>query len=118
MTIAYVTLTSATAAALFYAAYMNFSGHQTVLEVAERVRVSPRVMVPFGSLQLAGGVGLLVGFALPILGTAAAVGVVLFFICAIGAHIRVGDREIGPPSAFLAMAAATLVLGVAEHGLA
>lgn len=116
MTIAYITITSVTAAALFYAAYMNFSGHPTVVAVAARVRVPTRMMAPFGTLQLAGGAGLLAGFAVPALGTAAAIGVVLFFVSAVGAHVRVGDRAIAPPSAFLALATASLVLGLTEHG--
>jgi hypothetical protein len=31
----------------------------------------------------------------PALGTAAAIGLVLYFICAVTAHLRVRDRQIG-----------------------
>jgi hypothetical protein len=62
---------------------------------ADRVRVSTAWMVPFGTLLAAGAAGLLAGFALPALGTAAAVGLVLYFTCALIAHVRVGDRHVG-----------------------
>ena len=39
--------------------------------------------------------GLVVGFAVPALGVAAAIGLVAYFICALGAHVRVRDRNVG-----------------------
>jgi hypothetical protein len=50
-------------------------------------------MVPLGTLLASGAVGLLTGFAVPALGTAAAIGLVLYFICAVTAHLRVRDRR-------------------------
>jgi hypothetical protein len=41
--------------------------------------------------EIAGGLGLLAGIFRPKLGVAAGVGLVLYFICAIIAHMRVGD---------------------------
>jgi hypothetical protein len=43
-------------------------------------------MLPFGTLLAAGALGLLVGFAVPVIGTAAAIGLVLYFLGAVGAH--------------------------------
>jgi NAD(P)H-dependent FMN reductase len=51
-------------------------------------------------------VGLLAGFAVPALGTAAAIGLVVYFICAVTAHLRVRDRGIGGAVFFLVLAAA------------
>ena len=51
-------------------------------------------MVPLGTLLAAGALGLLIGFALSGLGTAAAIGLVLYFVCALSAHVRVRDRPI------------------------
>ena len=46
------------------------------------------------SLLAAGSIGLVVGFAVPALGVAAACGLVLYFLCAAGAHIRARDTQI------------------------
>jgi DoxX-like family len=55
----------------------------------------PRKWVPVvGMLLAAGTVGLLAGLAVPFLGTLAASGLVLYFIGAVIAHLRVGSRDI------------------------
>jgi hypothetical protein len=114
MTTAYVIVASVTALFNYYAAYLDFAHHESVVAVADRVRVSTKMMVPFGILLAAGATGLLVGFAVPALGTAAAIGLVVYFICALAAHLRVGDRGIRDVLMFLALATATLVLGLAS----
>ncbi|WCB95288.1 hypothetical protein DSM104299_04031 [Baekduia alba] len=113
MSIAYVIVASITALFNYYAAYLDFTHDASVVAVAERVRVSTRMMVPFGILLAAGATGLVVGFAVPALGTAAAIGLVLYFVCALSAHVRVGDRGIRDALMFLTLAVATLVLGLA-----
>jgi hypothetical protein len=50
------------------------------------------------------------------LGTAAAIGLVLYFVCAVTAHLRVRDRQIGGAVFFLLLAAAALTASVAYHG--
>jgi hypothetical protein len=64
------------------------------------------------------GVTALVGSALavPLLGNLAASGLVLYFIGAIVAHLRVGSRNIVGGIAFLATAVAALTLGLLYHG--
>ncbi|MGI5460854.1 DoxX family protein [Streptomyces sp. CA-249302] len=77
----------------------------------------PRKWVPvLGMLLAAGTAGLLAGLAVPVLGTLAAVGLVLYFVGAIFAHLRVGSRNVVGGIVFLATAAAALVLGLAYHG--
>ncbi|MFE9974589.1 DoxX family protein [Streptomyces hirsutus] len=77
----------------------------------------PRKYVPvLGALLAAGTVGLLAGLAGPVLGTLAASGLVLYFIGAIIAHLRVGSRDIVGGIVFLATAVAALVLGLLHHG--
>ena len=47
---------------------------------------------PIGTLKTAGAVGLLLGLlGLPLVGTAAAIGLVMFFVCAVYTHLRAGD---------------------------
>src|SRR5438552_5162366 len=67
---------------------------------------------PIGTLKTAGAAGLLLGLAgVPLIGTAAAIGLVLFFVCAIYTHIRASyySAQFGLALAFLSMAVATLV---------
>ncbi|WP_199235138.1 DoxX family protein [Kribbella sp. VKM Ac-2568] len=98
-----------------YAAFLNFSGAESVKVVADRVRIPRWWMAPLGTLLACGAVGLLAGFAVPVLGAAAASGLVLYFSCAVTAHLRVGDRQIGGAVLFLLLAAAALSANVAYH---
>lgn len=66
-----------------------------------------------GTLLAVGALGLLVGFAVPLLGILAAAGLVLYFIGAFIAHLRVGSRKLAGPAVFLATAVATLALSLA-----
>jgi hypothetical protein len=98
-----------------YAASLNFARAESVELVADRVQVSRRWMVPLGGVLASGAVGLLAGIAVPAIGTAAAIGLVLYFICAVTAHLRVRDRQIGGALFFLLLAAAALTTGIADH---
>jgi hypothetical protein len=113
MHVTYVVTTIVAAAANAYAASLNFVGAESVKIVADRVRVSRAWMVPFGTLLACGAAGLLTGLAVPALGTAAAAGLVLYFICAVTAHIRAHDRQVGGAVFFLLLAAAALATDVA-----
>jgi hypothetical protein len=71
---------------------------------------------PIGTLKTAGAAGLLLGLVgLPLVGAAAAIGLILFFVCAIYTHVRARDYspQFGLAIAFLSMAVATLALGLA-----
>jgi hypothetical protein len=113
MYVIYLVITIAAALANGYAAGMNFAGAESVKVVADRVRVSRRWMVPFGGVLACGAIGLLAGIAVPVLGAAAATGLVLYFVCAISAHVRAGDRQMGGAVFFLLLAAAALAAGLA-----
>jgi hypothetical protein len=115
MHLIYLVATILAALANGYAASLNFVGAESVKVVADRVRVSRRWMVPLGTVLACGAVGLLAGLAVPALGTAAAIGLILYFICAVTAHLRVRDRQIGGAVFFLLLAAAALITNVAYH---
>src|ERR687890_772393 len=115
MHVIYLVATILAALANGYAAGLNFVGAESVKVVADRVQVSRRWMVPLGTVLASGAVGLLAGFAVPALGTAAAIGLILYFICAVCAHLRVRDRRIGGPVFFLLLAVAALTTGLAHH---
>ena len=87
---------------------------QAVANVA-KVEVPQSWLLPLGALKLAGSVGLIAGIAMPFIGVAAATGLVLFFVCAIFAHLRVSWYSALPfPIAFLLFAGVALVLRLAS----
>jgi hypothetical protein len=119
MLAAYVAVSVVTAIANAYAAVLSFTHHKSVVETVERLRVPVSWMVPLGFLLAAGSLGLLAGFAIPVLGTAAACGLVLYFLFAAGAHIRARDTRLLAWvnwAAFFTLAVAALVVGLAYHG--
>jgi len=115
MDVTHLVATILAAVANGYAALLNFIGAESVKVVADRVQVSRGWMVPLGTLLASGAVGLLTGLVVPAVGTAAAAGLVLYFLCAVAAHLRVGDRQIGGAVFFLLLAAAALTTDIASH---
>jgi hypothetical protein len=72
---------------------------------------------PIGTLKTAGAAGLLIGLVgVPVIGAAAAIGLILFFVCAVYTHVRASDYspQFGLANGFLALAVASLALGVAS----
>jgi len=116
MHIAYVVITILAALANGYAASLNFIGAESVKVTADRVHVSRKWMVPFGTLLAAGAAGLLIGFAVPVLGKAAAIGLVLYFICAVTAHLRARDSQVAGAISFLVLVVAALVADFGYRG--
>ncbi|MGH7193517.1 MAG: DoxX family protein, partial [Candidatus Saccharimonadales bacterium] len=94
----------------------NFMGAESVKVVADRVRVSRKWMRPLGMLLTLGAIGLAVGLIVPAVGIAAASGLVLYFICALGAHLRAHDRAVGGAATFLLLALAVLTVRCVQRG--
>jgi hypothetical protein len=113
---AYLLCTCLAAIACGYAVYQNFTGASFVIETAQRLGISTSLMIPFGWLLAAAAAGLLAGFAVPGLGTAAACGLVGYFVVAVSAHLRAHDFQLGWPLAYLLLGAAALATGLAYHG--
>ncbi|MEU5819626.1 MULTISPECIES: DoxX family protein [Streptomyces] len=98
------------------AAVTYLIGHEYPKSQADMKGI-PRKYVPaLGLLLAAGTIGLAAGLAVTALGTLAACGLILYFIGAIIAHLRVGSRNIVGGIVFLATAIAALILGVQYHG--
>jgi hypothetical protein len=72
-------------------------------------------MIPFGILLASGAAGLLIGFAVPVLGKAAAIGLILYFVCALSAHIRARDPQLGGAVTFLVLGVAALISNFAYY---
>jgi hypothetical protein len=66
-----------------------------------------------GALKAAGALGLLVDIGMPLIGTAAAIGLVLFFVGAIVTHLRARDYSFGLAVVFLGLAMTALALRLA-----
>jgi hypothetical protein len=69
---------------------------------------------PIGTLKTLGALGLAAGLHFRPLGISAAIGLVLFFVCAIYTHIRAGDYspQFGLAIGFLGLNAAALALAL------
>ncbi|MFF0165545.1 DoxX family protein [Streptomyces prasinus] len=116
MFVAFITVTILGAVFNGAAAVTYLIGHEYPKTQADMKGV-PRKYVPvLGVLLAAGTVGLAAGLAVPVLGILAASGLVLYFTGAVIAHLRVGSRDIVGAIVFLAIAVATLVLGLLQHG--
>jgi len=113
---AYVTVTILASVFTGIAAVTYLIGHDYPKAQADMKRV-PRSWIPMlGTLLAAGSLGLLAGFAVPLLGTLAAAGLVLYFLGALGAHLRVGSRQLAGWAVFFATAVAALAVNLGYHG--
>lgn len=70
-------------------------------------------MRPFGILLGSAAAGLLVGIAVPGLGTAAAAGLVAYFVIAVAAHLWARDYHLSWALVYLSLAGASLATGLA-----
>jgi hypothetical protein len=114
MVAAYLAVTVVAVLANGYAAVVDFLRTDQVVANAIKVGASPSWLFPLGTAKAAGAVGVLVGVGVPPIGIAAAAGLVLFFISAVGAHLRVRWYSTIPfPAAFLLLAAGALALRLA-----
>jgi hypothetical protein len=112
---AYVTVTVIAAVFTGFAAVIYLIGHAYPNAQADMKRV-PRSWVPVLGLCLAAGsLGLLAGFAVPLLGVLAAAGLVLYFVGALIAHLRVGSRDLVGWAIFFLTSVAALVVNVGHH---
>ncbi|HUA29212.1 MAG TPA: DoxX family protein [Streptosporangiaceae bacterium] len=116
MLAAYLAFTCLAALACGYAVYMNVTRAGLVVDTSRRLGLPLSMTVPCGILLGSAGVGLLAGLAVPVLGTAAASGLVAYFVVALAAHVRARDRQVAWALTFLTLGAAALATGLAYHG--
>jgi hypothetical protein len=115
MSTTYVVVTVLAIAANGAIAAADLVRAEFVLTNSANVGVPASWLTPLGLLKAAGAAGLALGLAgAPLVGTAAALGLTLFFVGAIVTHLRAGDRALGFPLAFLALAVASLVTSLAN----
>ena len=111
---AYIAVTVLAAAANMSSATLDFIRYKEILINMAKVGMSESWLTTLGILKAAGAIGLLVGIRVPLIGIAAAIGLVLFFIAAIITHLRGRDYSFGLAIVFLLLALAALVLRAAS----
>jgi DoxX-like protein len=115
MSITFVVITGMAAIANLAAAAVDFLRVQWVTDNMTKYGVPHSWLFALGALKAAGGVGLLAGIAVPLLGAAAALGLVLYFVLAVITVVRSRWYSHIPfPAAFLLLAVGALVVRLAE----
>src|SRR5882724_13070079 len=107
---AYLIVTVLAAAANIFSAACDFVRYKKVSIAMTKAGVPESWMAMLGILKAAGALGLVVGIGVPLIGTAAAIGLILFFVGAIFTHLRAHDQSFGLAVVFLLLAVAALVL--------
>ena len=111
---AYIVVTVLAALANAFSATLDFIRYKQILVNMAKVGVSESWLTTLGILKASGALGLLVGIRVPLIGIAAAIGLVLFFIAAIITHLRGRDYSFALAIVFLLLALAALVLRAAS----
>jgi DoxX-like protein len=87
---------------------------KVVAVIGGTVGVPARYFPVLAALEIAGAAGIVLGLWVAPLGTAAAVGLVAYFVGAVGGHLRVRDlKNLAMPLPPLVLAIAVLVLRLA-----
>jgi hypothetical protein len=108
---AYVVVTVLAAAANIFAAGVDFSRAEWVLDNMTKYGVPHSWLFSLGAVKVAGALGLLVGIAVPLIGVAASAGLVLYFAGAIGTVVASRWYSHIPfPAVFLLLAVGALGL--------
>ncbi|MEO3771393.1 DoxX family protein [Micromonospora sp. B9E7] len=112
---AYVTVTILASVFTGIAAVTYLIGHDYPKAQADMKGVPHSWLPRLGAALAAGSLGLLAGFAVPLLGTLAAAGLVLYFVGALIAHLRVGSRNLVGWAIFFATSIAALAVNLTYH---
>jgi hypothetical protein len=100
-----------------HAAANDFIRPKWLLANMTKLGVRESWLTRLGLLKAAGALGVLVGIRVPLIGVAAAVGLILFFVGAIITHLRSRDcYSLGTPIGFLLLAIAAVTLELCARG--
>jgi hypothetical protein len=106
-------LATASLAALFtFSSLIKLFGVKQSLAIRDHLHVQPMQWRLIGLLELAGVAGVLAGLKWPPIGVAAAIGLALLMLGAIGFHVRASDKiaDTAPSIIGLGLAVATAIL--------
>lgn len=116
MSTTYLAVTIATVAVNTFSGTVSLARPRFLAPAMARARVPESWLAfPIGVLKVAGATGLLLGLlGVPLIGIAAAIGLVLFYVCAVHTHLLAADysRQLALSIGYLGLAVTTLVLGL------
>lgn len=110
MFIAYAVVAGLLALALTASTTVTLQRNPAVVANMQKVGVPDSWLPRLAALKGAGAIGLVAGLWVTPLGIAAAIGVTLYFIGAVAAHLRAKDYELAPAAVLALAAAAALIL--------
>jgi DoxX-like family len=111
--VAYTVIVIVLALLALAAAAAQLARVKAILDSLIHVGLSERIIPLLAACLIAGGLGLLIGLWYPLLGLAAAVGLVLFFVAATIAHLRKSDfKGLPAPLTMLILAVSAVSLQV------
>jgi uncharacterized membrane protein YphA (DoxX/SURF4 family) len=110
MFIAAAIVSTLLAVALVVSARAKLVRNPQLVEGMTRVGVPEDKLWLLATAEIAGALGIVAGLFWWPLGVVAAAAVVLYFVGAIGAHVRVRDRKLAPAVVMLVAAVAVLFL--------
>jgi hypothetical protein len=100
------------AAAMAWCAFAEFTRFDGIPSMMAKARVPLSWLPWLATAKAVALVGLVVGFVVPVIGSAAAVGVILYFVGAVVKHVTAHDSNVGAAIFFLVLACAALTLRV------
>jgi uncharacterized membrane protein YphA (DoxX/SURF4 family) len=114
---AYLAISIVLASILVFSGVGKLGRNPHIVKVVHETVGVPMKFFPLLAVcELAGGAGLLLGIWWPLLGVAAAIGLVIYFVGAVVSHLRVGDiKGVGPAAFILTLSAAALALRILTH---
>jgi hypothetical protein len=117
MAIAYLVVTVLVAAMTIFSGVGKLRSDPSIVKVIHETCGVPMRYFPFlAACEVAGAAGVVLGICWPVLGLAAAGGLILYFLGAVVSHLRVGDiRGIGPAAFLFSLSVAALVLRLFQH---
>jgi uncharacterized membrane protein YphA (DoxX/SURF4 family) len=119
MGIAYLVTTILLAAMVAFSGIGKIRHDPHIVQVIHEVVGVPLRYFPLlAACELAGAFGVVLGIWYPLVGVAAGIGLVIYFVGASVSHVRVGDfKGMGPAVFLLVLAVAALVLRILTYRL-
>ncbi|WP_405708193.1 MULTISPECIES: DoxX family protein [unclassified Streptomyces] len=114
MFIGYAVVAALLALGLSASAFMTFTRNPQVAGSTTKLGVPDSWLPWLATAKTAGVLGLLAGLVVPPLGMAAAVGLVLYFVGAVIAHLRAKDYAVAPVVVLTLLSVVALVLRIAS----
>lgn len=117
MEIAYLVTTIVLAAIAAFSGVGKLRHNPQIVHVVNEVVGVPLQYFPLlAACEIAGAAGLVLGIWWPFLGAAASVGLAVYFMGAVVAHLRVSDAKgTGPASFLLMLSVAAVILSIVSH---